>query len=153
MRTPDPYQVEMSPSQIQLSAPFPGALSTSPRLPFQSMLRTLLADAGWAATPSVAVATATPAIASWSRTISWQGDSAQVDNAPGNGGASWLWVADASSDGKPAYVEFQYYNDQHYYSHGVLNGSATKGGSADVWRFQLCKDIDYRNCGGWAYMS
>ncbi|MGW3498625.1 hypothetical protein [Streptomyces sp. NPDC001020] len=80
---------------------------------------------------------------------------AQVDNNPGNGAASWLWLADYKHNDGYAAVAQLYYADGTFHTAGpVTNGAFTAAPPQDVTRFRVCKwnaAVNY-GCSAWTYM-
>lgn len=104
------------------------------------------------AAPSASAATQT----AHSAVSYWDGSKveAQVDNNPGSGSASWLWIADYDKTdvwGAVAHVNFVDGSSATYGE--IRNGSQSTGLSKDVRSFEVCfhSGATTRNCSGWVY--
>ncbi|PWI15780.1 hypothetical protein DI272_17570 [Streptomyces sp. Act143] len=110
---------------------------------------------GLAAPASASAASPTAALA----TTWWDGAEfqAQVDNRPGNGSESWLWLADyRHRDGLGAIAHVKYYGDNTSYGWGPPeDGTSEVGLSRDVSQFPVCEfgNQTYHNCSSWISLS
>ncbi|MFJ5035719.1 hypothetical protein ACIQB5_48805 [Streptomyces sp. NPDC088560] len=80
---------------------------------------------------------------------------AQVDNDPGNGAASWLWLADYKwNDGVGAIAHVNYVDGTSQTWGAVTNGTGTVALPEDVSRFQVCEynRAGFLGCSAWTYM-
>ncbi|WP_186568647.1 hypothetical protein [Streptomyces sp. T12] len=95
----------------------------------------------------------TPAFASTAAitTVRYGSTEAQLDNNPGNGAASWIWVWNPV---KPAAVDYEDYNGNVHRLYVDAGHAATTQPPVDIWRIRACQyetnGIGYYFCGNWS---